>query len=64
MSIVGQSSFTVNANGMKVPVSGVSWNGNSFTGSGSFMGQSFTGSGSASGNTLTGTPTAVSLLFL
>jgi len=63
MSVVGQSSFTVSANGMKVPVSGVQWNGNQFSGSGSFAGQTFTGSGTASGNTLTGKLTAVSLLF-
>lgn len=64
MSVVGQSSFIVNTNGMKVPVSGVQWNGNSFSGSGNFLGQSFTGSGTASGSTLTGTLSAVSLLFL
>jgi hypothetical protein len=54
MSLVGKTSFTVSANGMNVPVTGVRWNGNQFSGNGSFMGQSFSGSGTASGNTVSG----------
>ena len=54
MSVVGKSTFQVKANGLTVQAQSVTWNGNNFSGSGSFMGKKFTATGVADGNKLKG----------
>jgi hypothetical protein len=54
MSIVGKNTFQVTARGITVQAQNVTWNGNSFSGSGTLMGQSFTATGTANGNNLSG----------
>jgi hypothetical protein len=54
MTVIGKSTFQVNANGVTVQAQRVTWNGNNFSGSGSFMGQNFTATGVANGSKLIG----------
>jgi hypothetical protein len=52
--VVGKGSFNVRSNGYSIPATNVTWNGNSFRGTGSINGISFTATGTANGSQLTG----------